>query len=677
MKLVRARVTDFKSIDDSGWVDIDAVTSMVGKNESGKTAFLGALKRLNPVDGDQHFELKDFPRKGYVRYRRRHQENPATAVAAVMTLSREEREELAAQIGYGVIISKEITVSKNYKNELTWEFDMDEGAMVQHLLNSADLPPEIANHAGSAGTIMELLRTLEALDVKPVAVGRLITGIYEQFSDRSAKDVVEEALYALMPKFVYFDEYSTMRGRISIQDMLRRVEAGEDLDESDRTFMSLLSLVGADLEDLQNQTNYEYMKAELESASISISDEMFEYWAQNKQLRVEFDLSPADPNDLPPLNEGTILHVRIWNNRHRVSVPFDDRSKGFVWFFSFLTYFSSIEEQEECDLVLLLDEPGLNLHALAQHDFLRFIDERLAPKHQVVYTTHSPFMINLNHLDRIRTVQDVDDKGTVISSDALSNDQDTVFPLQVALGHNLAHTLFLAPHCLMVNSAADLIYLQILGEICASKGYQRLDPRWVVIPVGNADNLPMFVSLLGENYVSVAVLMDVTPKNKQKMAMINKNSIIQRNNPVKWVEVQKIRTADIEDFFEPAFYLKLVNESYATELLEPVSMKAISAKDPRIVQRLERHFKTEGIAGGHFDSYKPAAWLLENHAQLRHEIGDEAIERAVSMFQRVNSLLPHDNFANGIGAHHVVNGRNGSAGRPNGNSRSRVPSFTL
>ena len=688
MKLVRARVTDFKSIDDSGWVDIDAVTSMVGKNESGKTAFLGALKRLNPVDGDQGFELKDFPRKGYVRYRRQHEANPAIAVSAVMTLSEEEREEVASLIGEGVILSREIGVSKNYKNELIWDFDMDEGAMVRHLLDSADLPPEITKHAGNADSIMGLLRTLEALDVKPVAVGRLITSIYEQFSDRTSRDVVEEALYSIMPKFVYFDEYSTMHGRISIQDMLRRVEAEEDLSESDRTFMSLLSLVGADLEDLQNQTNYEYMKAELESASISISDEMFEYWAQNKQLRVEFDLSAADPNDPPPLNEGTILHVRIWNNRHRVSVPFDDRSKGFVWFFSFLTYFSSIEEQEECDLVLLLDEPGLNLHALAQNDFLRFIDERLAPKHQVVYTTHSPFMINLNHLDRIRTVQDVDDKGTVISSDALSNDQDTVFPLQVALGHNLAHMLFLAPHCLMVNSAADLIYLQILGEMCASKGYQRLDPRWVVIPVGNADNLPMFVSLLGENYVSVAVLMDVTPKNKRKMEMINKNSIMQRHNPVKWVEVQKIRTADIEDFFEPSFYLKLVNESYATELLEPVSMKAISAKDPRIVQRLEKHFEAEGIAGGHFDSYRPAAWLLENHAQLRHEISDDAIERAVSMFQRVNSLLPHDNFANGLGGHHhVVNGRNGSNGsasRSNGTNgsasrarRPKAPSFTL
>lgn len=685
MKLVRARVTDFKSIDDSGWVDIDVVTSMVGKNESGKTAFLGALKRLNPVDGDQEFELKDFPRKGYVKYRRRHEDNPATVVEAIMTLSGAESKKVAAQIGDGVILSEEINVSKNYKNELIWDFELDEAAMARHLLDAAELPPEIANHAGNANSVKELLRTLEALDVKPVSVGRLITSIYEQFSERTPKDVVEDILYSMMPKFVYFDEYSTMHGRISIQDMLKRVEAGEDISESDHTFMSLLALVGADLEDLQNQTNYEYMKAELESASISISDEMFEYWAQNKQLRVEFDLSAADPNDLPPLNEGTILHVRIWNNRHRVSVPFDDRSKGFVWFFSFLTYFSSIEEQEECDLVLLLDEPGLNLHALAQNDFLRFIDERLAPKHQVIYTTHSPFMINLNHLDRIRTVQDVDDRGTVISSDTLSNDQDTVFPLQVALGHNLAHTLFLAPHCLMVNSAADMIYLQILGEICASKGYQRLDPRWVVIPVGNADNLPMFVSLLGENYVSVAVLMDVTPKNKEKMDLINKNSIIQRHNPVKWVEVQKIRTADIEDIFEPAFYLNLVNESYAMDLLEPVSMKAISAKDPRIVQRLEAHFESENIAGGHFDSYRPAAWLLENHAQLRHEISEESVERAVSMFQRVNSLLPHVEFASGYAAHHIANGSNGSTQRSNGsngggavgNGRAKAPAFTL
>lgn len=642
MKLVRAKVTNFKSIDDSGWVDIVDVTSMVGKNESGKTAFLGALKRLNPVDRIDKFDLKDYPRKGYVRYKKVHKENPAIAVTAEFQLSDTELEKIETDLGKNVLKSSLITVSKRYDNTFLWDFEVDEKAIVQHILGNAGLPPEIQQHAESAETCEELSTKLESLDVKPASVQALLKDIADKFKSDVGEQVIENYLQKFLPKFVYFDEYSTMRGRISIQDLRHRQEKGEEMDDSDRTFLSLLGLVGADLKDLESQTSYEYLKAELESASIGISDEIFEYWNQNKQLRVEFDLSPANPNDAPPLNAGTILHVRIWNNRHRVSVPFDERSKGFVWFFSFLAYFSQVEEEEEGDLVLLLDEPGLNLHAMAQYDFMRFIDERLASRHQVIYTTHSPFMINLKHLDRIRTVQDIDDRGTVINSDTLSNDLETVFPLQVALGHRLANTLFLAPHCLMVNSASDLIYLQILGELCASQGHQRLDPRWVVIPVGGADNLPTFVSLLGENYVSVAVLMDVTPKNKEKMVAINRNGVIDRRNPIKWVEVAKIRTADIEDILDPAFYLKLVNESYAGELPATLTMKAITDSDPRIARRIQAHFETEGIAGGNFDAYRPASYLLQKHALLRAEIDKETIERAASMFERINAMLPSD-----------------------------------
>ena len=642
MRLVRAKVTDFKSIDDSGWVDIDDVTSMVGKNESGKTAFLGALKRLNPVDGVDKFDLKDYPRKGYVRYKKVHKDNPAIALTAEFQITEQELEQIETDLGKNVLQSTLITVAKDYANNFHWKFEVDEKAIVQHILGNAGLPLEIQQHAESAESCAELSIKLEALDVKPASVQALLKDIAEKFKSDVGEKLIENYLQKFLPKFVYFDEYSTMRGRISIQDLRQRYEKGEDLDDSDRTFLSLLGMVGADLEGLESQTSYEYLKAELESASIGISDEIFEYWNQNKQLRVEFDLSPANPNDSPPLNAGTILHVRIWNNRHRVSVPFDERSKGFVWFFSFLAYFSQVEEEESGDLVLLLDEPGLNLHAMAQYDFLRFIDERLAVKHQVIYTTHSPFMINLNRLDRIRTVQDVDDRGTVINGDTLSNDLETVFPLQVALGHKLANTLFLAPHCLMVNSASDLIYLQILGELCASKGHQRLDPRWVVIPVGGADNLPTFVSLLGENYVSVAVLMDVTPKNKEKMDAINRNAVINRSNPIKWVEVAKVRTADIEDIFDPMFYLKLMNESYAGELPATVTMKGITDSDPRIARRVQAFFKAEGIAGGTFDAYRPASYLLQKHALLRNEIDAETIEKAASMFERINAMLPSD-----------------------------------
>ena len=73
MNITRAKVTNYRSIDDSGWVSLDNVTTLVGKNESGKTAFLQALRRLNPVGGaNGNFDIMDYPRKGYVRYKRRH-----------------------------------------------------------------------------------------------------------------------------------------------------------------------------------------------------------------------------------------------------------------------------------------------------------------------------------------------------------------------------------------------------------------------------------------------------------------------------------------------------------------------------------------------------------------------------------------------------------------------------
>ncbi len=583
MELVRARVTNYKSIDDSGWVSINGVTCLVGKNESGKTAFLQALRRLNPVPGTSgDFDLKDYPRKGYARYKRMHQKRPAIAVSAEFRLSDQEVDDI------GLLSSSKVLVHKDYSNRLTWDLEFGE-------------PPQGA-------------------------------------ADRRA---VEEQLEGMLPNFAYFDDYSAMRGRISIEDLLkRRDDPDGELDDADQTFLSLLAAAGIKIEDLRMQTNYEHLKAELESAAIGISDAMFEFWQQNKQLRVDFDLSLANPEDPPPLNKGTILHVRVWNDRHRVSVSFDDRSKGFVWFFSFLTYFSNLEEEPLDNLILLLDEPGINLHAMAQTDFLRFIENRLAPRYQVVYSTHSPFMVDLKRLDRVRMVQDLDGPGTVVSDDVLSNDQETVFPLQVGLGYQMAERLFRAPHILMVNSPSDQIYLQVLGDVVASKVGSRLDPRWVLIPVGGADNLPTFVSLLGDSHVTVGVLMDITPTKRKRI-----EEITERADPVKWVEVARVRDADIEDLFDPGLYLELVNRAYARELTADLTLKSISGSNPRIVERVTSYFRIRGIDGGEFDRSRPAAYLLGSHAQMRDRIDESAIERAALLFDRINSLLPSSNGA--------------------------------
>ena len=49
MRLLKYRVTDFRSVEDSGWIDTDSVTALVGVNESGKTNLLLPLWKLNPA----------------------------------------------------------------------------------------------------------------------------------------------------------------------------------------------------------------------------------------------------------------------------------------------------------------------------------------------------------------------------------------------------------------------------------------------------------------------------------------------------------------------------------------------------------------------------------------------------------------------------------------------------
>jgi predicted ATPase len=366
MQLLRARVTNFKSIQDSTWVRLGDVTCLVGKNESGKTAFLQALRKMSPAGGSgTDFDLRDYPRKGLARYRATHQTRPAEAAAAEFELLPEEMLRLEEAFGPAVLASPRVVVRKNYRNETAWDLDL--GPHCAHL----------------------------------------------------AERVIQEHLVEFLPGLVYFDEYSLLPGKISLAEFRRRQAEGR-LDDSDRTFLALLRLAGVRPGALEDDQDYEGLRAELEAASATLTDEVLRYWTQNRKLRVEMDVAGGE------------LHLRIWNERHRVSTPFGDRSRGFVWFFSFLACFSQLDV-ERADYVFLLDEPGLNLHAQAQKDFLRFIEERLAPQHPVVYTTHSPFLIDPARLDRVRTVEDVDGRGTVVSEDLERQDPDTVLPIEAAM----------------------------------------------------------------------------------------------------------------------------------------------------------------------------------------------------------------------------------------------------
>ena len=89
---------------------------------------------------------------------------------------------------------------------------------------------------------------------------------------------------------------------------------------------------------------YETAKAKLEAIGLNITQKVFEFWKQNQDLDVEFDLK-SDAKDIAPYNGGVNLYIRIKNRRHGVTAPFEQRSRGFIWFFSFLVWFDGVQSR--------------------------------------------------------------------------------------------------------------------------------------------------------------------------------------------------------------------------------------------------------------------------------------------------------------------------------------------
>jgi len=636
------RIRDYRSIEDSGIVAVESdVTCLVGKNESGKTAFLQALhllNPLNPIKGKKAYdEVMDYPSRKFSAYKKTREASPATVVHARFELEDSEAAKVCADLGPDALRDRSVTVEAGYSGRKIFGAHYDEAAIVKHLSAGFEVPSSARKALDAANTVAALRDALDAI-AEPTSIVTALSQRLGMWRGGSlGQHLIDEYLHGWLPAFFYFDDYSTMRGRVSLPHMKQREAAGI-LEESEKTFLALLTTVDADLSDFETQS-FERLTRELEGAANGITDQVFEYWTQNQDLRLEIRVSNADPADEPPLDQGPIVNIRIYNPRHRVSVPFDERSRGFVWFFSFFAYFSNVEQQDERRTILLLDEPGLALHATAQGDFLRLIDNKLAQTHQVLYTTHSPFLVKPDRLERVRTVQDVDGKGTQIGADVFRTDSETVFPLQTALGYELAQTLFVGPDCLLVEGPSDLLYLQVLGQACETAGLTGLDPRWVVTPVGGADKLGTFVSLLGANQLNVAALIDANPKDRQRIAALQANGHLKGRALIQLSEITGTDEADIEDLLAADFYLSLVNAAYSGDLPKPLKASALKSKAPRITARIEQHFRDNGIDNGRLNHYRPAAHLLRDQVVLIPKIDNVTLQRYDTLFKRLNGLL--------------------------------------
>lgn len=640
MKLVRARVRNYRSIEDSGWVDIEGdITALVGKNESGKTAFMQALFKLNPIEPAAYDEVLDFPSR--LTARRKETTGSIPVCTVVLDLGDTEVETIEAALGKGVLKSRTIEVTHGYRyNARTFGVDLDEGVAVAHLRTDLDLPAAAGKAVHSATSISELVAALRALE-EPTAAATALVATIENWPEEDLElYVIRKHLAPALPKFVYFDDYSTMPGKVSIPSLIEKRDSGSLLERGLRALLSFINLGSGKPEDFNDAANHERLIRELENTANGISDEVFHYWSQNEDLSVDLKVMQPEEGAVPPLDKGPIFHVRVHNRRHRVTVPFDERSRGFVWFFSFVAYFSDLDAAKTSDLIVLLDEPGLALHATAQADLLRYMEERLGPEHQVIYTTHSPFMIDPARIGRVRTVMDVDNEGTKVSSEVFRVDEETVFPLQAALGYTLAQTLFIGSKNLLLEGPSDLIYLDVMDDDLRQHDLAAIDDDVTRVPVGGAGKLSTFVSLIGSNQLDLAVLVDSSTKDAEAVDRLQNAGRLAKGALIHMSDITGSPNCDIEDLFDPAFYLELVNRAYAKELDgTPLTVSDLSKKQDRIVRKIDAIFAKRKIGGGRLNHFRPSLALLRNQSDLVPQIDDATRARFADLADRINSIL--------------------------------------
>lgn len=639
MKLTKVQLHKYKSIDDSTAFDVQTdVTCLVGKNESGKTAALEAMYKSRPISNNVKFDMvMDYP----THLTRERKESGRSQIVSDFAYELDE-EDLAAvekELGPNTVISKTMTCSTRYDQSVVFGLKIDTLAVKNNLLKELDLSDTVKSAVQGVKTPQELVSVLEEKVEGDVPSVQNVIHRVRNWRDLDATNRAFDILNERRPKFVYYEDYDIMPGLISIPYLIKQKEDG-NLTRGQKALIALIRMAGIDLEELEKAetANYENIIRELENASNVLSDEVFEYWSQNQELSVVLKLLPG-VNRPERLNEqGPLLQIRISNQRHKVTVPLSERSRGFIWFFSFLAYFSDIEDNAQQPLILLLDEPGLSLHATAQQDLLRFIRERLAPTHQVIYTTHSPFMVDAHKFNQVRTVIDADNTGTVVSSDVLKADKESVFPLHAAMGVQLTQTLFIGPYVLFVEGPSDLIYLNYLSDAVSRSGGQGLDTKWTITPGGGLAKIPFMLNLYGANDITIAVLTDSSKQDKSVLNALRQDGRIFNSSLVSIGDILDKTEADIEDIFTPEYYLNLVSRAYAGMLNNRKIKVQELPRGNRIVKRVELYFQKNNINKGRLNHYSPAAVLLRASDELPQP-DRETLQNAEELFKRINLIL--------------------------------------
>ena len=653
MQLKSFSVKKFRSVDDSGVIDTDGVTALIGINESGKSNLLLPLWKLNPAKDGEIKATADYPRKSYNDFRG--MSKKPVFIEAVFTPDESLAAELADLSHSSPDAFEEIEISKDYSGTVFVSFPkaptartisharvaslmsaanaevtaitplkLEEEAAMKMKAAVAKAVSHLPTHGDFGGAELEALSiTIPAIEGagKTSSIGPRyaqlradVAGLMEEVSQPLPDDIGEVRKLARkrMPSFVYYTNYGNLDSEIYLPHVIENMQR-EDLGQKEqakvRTLKVLFEFVGLKPTEIlelgrdfkapagvkREPTNEEIAEiAEkkkersilLQSASTKLTKEFRAWWKQG-EYRFRFE---ADGD-----------HFRIWvsDDKRPEEVELEGRSTGLQWFLSFYLVFLVESRDAHAGSILLLDEPGTSLHPLAQKDLSGFFDG-LSASNQLIYTTHSPFLLDSDRLDRARKVYVSGDGTTRSTPDLRAAEGDdkaqraSGYAVYAALGLTVAESLLLGCTVVIVEGTSDQMYLSAMKAILIGLGKITPNRELVFPPSGGAKGVKVVASILtGRDEALPIALFDSDATGKATAQQLVSSLYVDASDRVLTVGTfVGFDGAEIEDLIPPEVIGEVVDRwQRNTEVSFADTLKAGSP----VIPQLEVWAKGENI----------------------------------------------------------------------------------
>lgn len=318
--------------------------------------------------------------------------------------------------------------------------------------------------------------------------------------------------------------------------------------------------------------------------------------------------------------------------------PLSRRSQGLRAAISLFINIMSLPEHT----IVLLDDPGVHLHASGQKDILKMMEEVSKTK-QIIFSTHSPFMIDKNNLDRVKIVTKDPKWGTTIKEKFHISDYDALEPIRTSIGMKLADSLFITNKNLLVEGRSDWLIIEALSKFNSDTGTECIDTSKIsIFPTVGASKMPIYTTLLTKDGFEFVALLDYDKEGKRIAEQLKDKFSVDENLIITLdmiFEDDSEENVVIEDLIDLDLYIEAMNSAYKDIFQEKIGRGSIN-KEELVQKNLDgiiKFFETKNL--GKLDKIMVARKIYELILEKKSNPNSDTVSNFSTLFKMINKKL--------------------------------------